>query len=130
MNDETFTGKNLEVKVNEKGEVINETSMFSSGFDVDLQKAAEEKVAAKAAAKEEKKKKKKEKEVAKAAKEKTPKNKVRVFQSEDPFNGLDSMEDASPAETPVVEETSVVEEPEVEETSEVEEEKQNLPWDN
>ena len=125
------TGSSLEVKVNEKGEVINESSMFTSGFDVNLEKAADEKeakkAAEKAAAKEEKKKKKKEKEAAKTAgKEKTSKNKVRVFQAEVP-------EAAAEAEESEIDETEPQDAWPAEGEAEAEvkeEEKQPLPWDN
>lgn len=75
-----ITGKQIEVKMNEKGEVVNESSMFTSGFDVDLEKAADlkeaKKAADKAAEKEAKKKKKKEKKEAEKG------NKVKVYSSD------------------------------------------------
>ena len=75
-----ITGKQIEVKMNEKGEVVNESSMFTSGFDVDLEKAADlkeaKKAADKAAVKEAKKKKKKEKKEAEKS------NKVKVYSSD------------------------------------------------
>ncbi len=154
------TGNNLEVKVNEKGEVVNETSMFTSGFDVDLEKAADEKeakkAADKAAAKEEKKKKKKDKEAVAAktvakekTKEKTPKNKVKVFQSEvpvkkeepeNPFPEKEESKDAFSEEE--LKEAFSKEEKNADEPNVVwldeseaeeqapEEEKPQLPWDN
>ncbi len=74
-----ITGKQIEVKMNEKGEVVNESSMFTSGFDVDLEKAADlkeaKKAADKAAEKEAKKKKKKEKKEAE-------KSRVKVYSSD------------------------------------------------
>jgi ATP-dependent metalloprotease FtsH len=75
------TGSNLEVKMNEKGEVVTDSSMFVSGFDVDLEKAADlreaKKAAEKAAEKEAKKKKKKEKK--EAEKREADKKKFRVY---------------------------------------------------
>ena len=154
------TGNNLEVKVNEKGEVVNETSMFTSGFDVDLEKAADEKeakkAADKAAAKEEKKKKKKDKEAVAAktvakekTKEKTPKNKVKVFQSEVPVKkeepenpfpekgeskdtfSEEELKEAFPKEEKNADEPNVVWLDESDaEEQAPEEEKPQLPWDN
>ena len=154
------TGNNLEVKVNEKGEVVNETSMFTSGFDVDLEKAADEKeaikAADKAAAKEEKKKKKKDKEAVAAktvakekTKEKTPKNKVKVFQSEVPVKkeepenpfpekgeskdtfSEEELKEAFPKKEKNADEPNVVWLDESEaEEQAPEEEKPQLPWDN
>ena len=77
------TGSTLEVKMNEKGEVITDSSMFVSGFDVDLEKAASEKEAKKAADKaaEKEAKKKKKKEKKEAEKKEADKKKFKVYKS-------------------------------------------------
>lgn len=121
------TGKNIEIKMNEKGEVLSENSMFTSGFDVDLEKAADlkeaKKAQEKAAEKEAKKKKKKEKKEAekKAVEKKDVEKRVRVYSSE-PAN--ESVPDIKP-------ETKL--EPEQEAEKETEQQsksdnKENLPW--
>ncbi len=97
------TGKNIEIKMNEKGEVLSENSMFTSGFDVDLEKAADlkeaKKAQEKAAEKEAKKKKKKEKKEAekKAVEKKDVEKRVRVYSSE-PAN--ESVPDIKPETKP------------------------------
>ena len=121
------TGKNIEIKMNEKGEVLSENSMFTSGFDVDLEKAADlkeaKKAQEKAAEKEAKKKKKKEKKEAekKAVEKKDVEKRVRVYSSE-------------PAATPVPDSKPETK-PEPEQEAEKETEQQsksdnneNLPW--
>ena len=121
------TGKNIEIKMNEKGEVLSENSMFTSGFDVDLEKAANlkeaKKAQEKAAEKEAKKKKKKEKKEAekKAVEKKDVEKRVRVYSSE-------------PAATPVPDSKPETK-PEPEQEAEKETEQQsksdnneNLPW--
>ena len=121
------TGKNIEIKMNEKGEVLSENSMFTSGFDVDLEKAADlkeaKKAQEKAAEKEAKKKKKKEKKEAekKAVEKKDVEKRVRVYSSE-PAN--ESVQDIKPETKP---------EPEQEAEKKNEQQSksdnnENLPW--
>ncbi|MBP5192231.1 MAG: ATP-dependent zinc metalloprotease FtsH [Eubacterium sp.] len=121
------TGKNIEIKMNEKGEVLSENSMFTSGFDVDLEKAADLKEAKKAqekdADKEAKKKKNKEKKEAekKAVEKKDVEKRVRVYSSE-PAN--ESVPDIKPETKP---------EPEQEAEKKTEQQSksdnnENLPW--
>jgi len=121
------TGKNIEIKMNEKGEVLSENSMFTSGFDVDLEKAADlkeaKKAQEKAAEKEAKKKKKKEKKEAekKAVEKKDVEKRVRVYSSE-PAN--ESVPDIKPETKP---------EPEQEAEKKTEQQSksdnnENLPW--
>ncbi|MBO6166209.1 MAG: ATP-dependent zinc metalloprotease FtsH [Eubacterium sp.] len=109
-----ITGKRIEVKMNEKGEVVNESSMFTSGFDVDLEKAADlkeaKKAADKAAEKEAKKKKKKEKKEAEKS------NKVKVYSSDN-------------VAEPKKEEIQVPEiEPEVTDSSDDSSDSESFPW--
>ena len=109
-----ITGKQIEVKMNEKGEVVNESSMFTSGFDVDLEKAADlkeaKKAADKAAVKEAKKKKKKEKKEAEKS------NKVKVYSSD--YVAEPKQEVIQEPET----------EPETEETSDDSSDSESYPW--
>ena len=109
-----ITGKQIEVKMNEKGEVVNESSMFTSGFDVDLEKAADlkeaKKAAEKAAVKEAKKKKKKEKKEAEKS------NKVKVYSSD--YVAEPKQEVIQEPET----------EPETEETSDDSSDSESYPW--
>ena len=109
-----ITGKRIEVKMNEKGEVVNESSMFTSGFDVDLEKAADlkeaKKAADKAAEKEAKKKKKKEKKEAEKS------NKVKVYSSDN-------------VAEPKKDEIQVPEiEPEVTDSSDDSSDSESFPW--
>ena len=121
------TGKNIEIKMNEKGEVLSENSMFTSGFDVDLEKAADlkeaKKAQEKAAEKEAKKKKKKEKKEAekKAVEKKDVEKRVRVYSSE-PAN--ESVPDIKP-ETKQEPEQKAEKETEQQSKSDNNE---NLPW--
>ncbi len=109
-----ITGKQIEVKMNEKGEVVNESSMFTSGFDVDLEKAADlkeaKKAADKVAEKEAKKKKKKEKKEAEKS------NKVKVYSSDN----------VAEPKKEVIQEPE--KEPEVADTSDDSSDSESFPW--
>ena len=138
-----ITGNSLEVKLNEKGEVVTNNSMFSSGFDVNLDKAAEE-YAEKEALKEAKKKKKKEKKELKAANKKAAgkegKTKYKVFTSDNAAESLPEEEVVTEsevqAESIVQTEKEIVADSEVQTEASLPEENRNasegeskLPWD-
>ena len=114
------TGSNLEVKMNEKGEVVTDSSMFVSGFDVDLEKAADlreaKKAAEKAAEKEAKKKKKKEKK--EAEKREADKKKFRVYK---PAAEFEEDTQGSPSDTDIIPKSDNDDTENTEDTT-------NLPW--